>query len=589
MKRLILIFVAFSLVQIAFAQVGIGTETPNRSSQLDVVSADRGILIPRVVLQSSTDQVTIRNGNVNSLMVFNTNTASDITPGYYYWHEEKWYKIATTDDFLEEIITTLIEEENGVFIYTSEDGTQTTIDISEAIINEIISRGDIYQEILNLVDANETVTILQDNDNGTYTYFNEEDIDAEGNIIGAGITIDIVGEVVSNIQNQGAIYNEIVNLIGTNETLTTLVDNGDGSITYTNENGDAVTFNLLDGAAGADGKSAYELWLDLGNTGSVQDFINSLRGADGQDGQSITDVEIDNGELIVTIFDPETGTSTPHNLGNVAGMVGADGVDGKSIEDVTTTDVFDPITNELIGTEITFLDGNNDPVGNPFTVLHGQDGVDGVGVDTTVDNGNGSYTIFYTDGTSITIDIVGDVVTNIMNEGDIYNQIINLIQSEESTTTIVDGKNTTVESEVTSNNTEYKVNVAIADGTSLGVVKEAAVNPTVKINEEGELSVELSNLNAVVETAVDYVALLTDATILGNANGGNVNITLPAATPDSKGKKFTVKKLDANEQNYIYVIGNIAGLSGQYLYTAIPYTGWDFISDGTKWHIINSF
>ena len=29
---------------------------------------------------------------------------------------------------------------------------------------------------------------------------------------------------------------------------------------------------------GADGKSAYEIWLDLGNTGTEQDFINSLQG-----------------------------------------------------------------------------------------------------------------------------------------------------------------------------------------------------------------------------------------------------------------------------------------------------------------------
>ena len=189
----------------------------------------------------------------------------------------------------------------------------------------------------------------------------------------------------------------------------------------------------------------------------------------------------------------------------------------------------------------------------------------------------------------ITLNMVDDIVNNIINQGAIYDQITQVIQAEESTTTLVDGVNTTVESEVTGNNTEYKVNVPTADGTNLGVVKEAAVNPTVKINEEGELSVDLSNLNAVVETAVDYTVLLSDATILGNATGGDVSITLPAATPDSKGKKFTVKKLDANEQNYIYVVGNIAGLGGQNLYTAIPYTGWDFISDGTKWHIINAF
>ena len=38
---------------------------------------------------------------------------------------------------------------------------------------------------------------------------------------------------------------------------------------------------VRDGRDGVDGKSAYQQWLDLGNTGSEADFINSLKGADG--------------------------------------------------------------------------------------------------------------------------------------------------------------------------------------------------------------------------------------------------------------------------------------------------------------------
>src|SRR5690625_6372660 len=67
----------------------------------------------------------------------------------------------------------------------------------------------------------------------------------------------------------------------------------------------------------------------------------------------------------------ETDTSTPENLGNVEG---ADGEDGKSITGVSTADALDPITNEVIGTEITFLDEDNNPVGSPVTVLNGVDG-----------------------------------------------------------------------------------------------------------------------------------------------------------------------------------------------------------------------
>jgi len=43
--------------------------------------------------------------------------------------------------------------------------------------------------------------------------------------------------------------------------------------------------NGLDGEDGEDGKSAYELWLDLGNEGTEQDFIDSLKGEPGENGE----------------------------------------------------------------------------------------------------------------------------------------------------------------------------------------------------------------------------------------------------------------------------------------------------------------
>src|SRR5699024_1862167 len=50
----------------------------------------------------------------------------------------------------------------------------------------------------------------------------------------------------------------IEDIVQDNETITTLVDNGDGTITYINEEGDSVTIDLADGPqgpAGEDGKS----------------------------------------------------------------------------------------------------------------------------------------------------------------------------------------------------------------------------------------------------------------------------------------------------------------------------------------------
>jgi len=98
MKNKIFTLFLISTSFATYSQVGIGTKTPNNATQLEITADNRGILIPRVSLQSSTDDVTITNGNVNSLLVFNTSTIADITPGYYYWYIDKWKKIASSDE-----------------------------------------------------------------------------------------------------------------------------------------------------------------------------------------------------------------------------------------------------------------------------------------------------------------------------------------------------------------------------------------------------------------------------------------------------------------------------------------------------------
>ena len=82
-----------------------------------------------------------------------------------------------------------------------------------------------------------------------------------------------------------------------------------------NEDLTAVPFALYSpgsGVQGIDGKSAYEIWLDLGNTGTEQDFIDSLKGADGEDGEDGEDFAfelpdgVENGDYLQWIWN---GTS----------------------------------------------------------------------------------------------------------------------------------------------------------------------------------------------------------------------------------------------------------------------------------------
>src|SRR5690625_5261181 len=310
MKRILYtVIVLLVFTNIMVAQLGVGTEAPNTSSQLEVVSADRGILIPRIELESTTDQSTIRNGNVNSLMVFNTQTVNDVSPGYYYWYVDKWYKLATTAG---EIITTLIDNENGTYLYTSEDGTQTLIDIPTSVVNDIINQGDVYTEIINLIDTNETVTIIEDHGNGTYTYYNENEIDANGTIIGAGVTIDVVGDVVTNIQNQGDIYDEIINILVAESDI--FVDNGDGTFTHTTVDGDVQTFDANTTTMVNNGDGTYTFTNANGDTITVDvigDVVTNIQNGGDIYNEIINLIDLN--ETITTIVDNGDGTITYTN------------------------------------------------------------------------------------------------------------------------------------------------------------------------------------------------------------------------------------------------------------------------------------
>jgi len=72
-----------------FAQTGIGTTTPNALAQLDVSSSTKGFLPPRVAL-TSTSSASPLAAHVAGMVVFNTATAGDVTPGLYVNNGSVW-------------------------------------------------------------------------------------------------------------------------------------------------------------------------------------------------------------------------------------------------------------------------------------------------------------------------------------------------------------------------------------------------------------------------------------------------------------------------------------------------------------------
>ncbi|MDB9995300.1 hypothetical protein OAD95_04095 [Flavobacteriaceae bacterium] len=118
-------------------------------------------------------------------------------------------------------------------------------------------------------------------------------------------------------------------------------------IEISNQDLTAVPFALFaPGQEGLDGETAYEIWLSEGNIGSVQDYLDSLKGEKGDDGLSAFQVWKDLGN-----------SETEEDF--ITALKGEDGVDGKSAYQIW-------IDAGNTGTEEEFI-----------TALKGEDGVDG--------------------------------------------------------------------------------------------------------------------------------------------------------------------------------------------------------------------
>jgi hypothetical protein len=99
MKRILPLFAFVILCQVVKAQQGFGTNSPAPSAVIDMVSGTKGALLPRVALTSTTVAAPVI-APADALTVFNTNTAGDVTPGYYYWSASpapgKWVRLLTS-------------------------------------------------------------------------------------------------------------------------------------------------------------------------------------------------------------------------------------------------------------------------------------------------------------------------------------------------------------------------------------------------------------------------------------------------------------------------------------------------------------
>lgn len=95
MKKIFLFFLLITIGMKTLAQtgsVGIGTNSPNTSAILDLVSTNKGLMIPKVSLNPAniSDYSFMAAKPTESLLVYNTNVGFPGGIGLYYWDGTRW-------------------------------------------------------------------------------------------------------------------------------------------------------------------------------------------------------------------------------------------------------------------------------------------------------------------------------------------------------------------------------------------------------------------------------------------------------------------------------------------------------------------
>src|SRR5690554_431910 len=207
------------------AQQGFGTNEPDKSAVVDIVSTQRGLLIPRISIPD-LDAAGPVNNPATSLFVYNTNTTSG--EGFYYWDGAKWVRFVSGNTEQ----TVVVAEGENVQVNTAVTGNTTTYTVGvkggtndgQVLVTKIDNSGPDPVTTTEWVDPNDFVL----------------DALTAGNAI--GIDLDVNGDI--EIKFNGTLTEDTTIATGTHDLAITGLE--DISATF-----DADTHNIV--VMGADG------------------------------------------------------------------------------------------------------------------------------------------------------------------------------------------------------------------------------------------------------------------------------------------------------------------------------------------------
>lgn len=393
--------------------------------------------------------------------------------------------------------------------------------------------GNLIWSPLSDIGAEETITTLTDNNNGSFTYTNEAGADTTWS-----------------------------------ETVTTLVNNLDGTFTYTSEDG-TVTDIEVDVVGDNWGNDSFTI---TGDTGPQQTVLAS----DNVEitGENLLEVETEAGDGVIVRIDP-TGASTDDVITfNGTSVIWGPG--GGTDETVTTLvdngNASFTYTNED-GIQVTYFETLSTlvPTGNPNEFLYTNE----IGVTTTItsggaDNwGSGSFTVSADSGPAQTI----SESDNLIIQGN--NLLRTLASATDNVTVEIDDTGAVVNDVITFDGT----NVVWAPGSSGAddwgtgnFIAAAETGPNQTISQGNTLSFTGSNLLATQASATDIIDVFISTTGASTNdvitfNGTNV-VWGPGAGNDDWGTGNFIVSGESGPNQTIDE-GNILNITGSELITTV--------------------
>ena len=184
-----------------------------------------------------------------------------------------------------------------------------------------------------------------------------------------------------------------------------------GSVTATSFVGDG---SGLTGITGTDGKSAYEIAVDNGFTGTIAEWLLSLNGTNGTDGTDGTDGT--NGEDGANGTDGTDGTNGEDGTNGIDGTDGVDGTDGTNGTDGTD------------GTDGTNgIDGATGPQGEQGP--QGEDGGDDQQLGNFILSADSLLSLSIQDGNGVSVNLA-PLLADLEAENDELTSLVSTLQSQ---------------------------------------------------------------------------------------------------------------------------------------------------------------